>query len=284
MGCGGRLLIAFLAGCAATALLFLVGYGVSAVRRSRRRKHRGAPRDPFWSGFTHAYGDASDLPALFTQMTADSSDPVWRKLWERLCHQGDAATTAGVAAVPVLVEFATSLRPSYRSMPLSLVGAIGADGNKVLVSEETRAAYEDALERSKAVALECLAEVTDEGEFAAVIGCIAASEGVGILAREVVAFLQNELQLECPRCDAYLTIPTESDRWFALEGGQDWLVGAIREDAEPRLAVYGELARKYRQIRLASWIDGLRREMRCPSCTESFVISGALEGSALPPG
>src|SRR5690349_19509472 len=67
--------------------------------------------DPAWSKLTHAYGSASDIPALLRQLTDApgahegwESEP-WFSLWSSLCHQGDVFD-ASYAAVPHIVEIA----------------------------------------------------------------------------------------------------------------------------------------------------------------------------------
>ena len=107
-----RFLIGASAAAIATAALFALGIVSNYFDRRRNRRARAA-RDPFWGLFWHAYGVASDLPALFARLTPEFSE-VWSDLSERLCHQGDARTTAGVAAVPVLVDYAASLPPQGR--------------------------------------------------------------------------------------------------------------------------------------------------------------------------
>lgn len=64
-----------------------------------------------WSLLRHAYGPASDTPALLRQVAADprpvadEGAPPWEPLWSRLCHQDDVYT-ASYAAVPHLVKIA----------------------------------------------------------------------------------------------------------------------------------------------------------------------------------
>src|SRR4051812_28866036 len=67
--------------------------------------------DPRWSDLAHAYGPASDIPALLAALasnwapsTGPEAEP-WFTLWSSLCHQGDVYT-ASYAAVPHIVEIA----------------------------------------------------------------------------------------------------------------------------------------------------------------------------------
>jgi hypothetical protein len=67
--------------------------------------------DPRWKDLQHAYGEATDIPALL-RLLAQSSGPnahyreePWFSLWSRLCHQDDVFT-ASYAAVPHIVRIA----------------------------------------------------------------------------------------------------------------------------------------------------------------------------------
>jgi hypothetical protein len=61
-----------------------------------------------WTELQHAYGAASDLPALLRQLADfpphahDKAEPYF-SLWSALCHQGDVYT-ASYAAVPHIVQ------------------------------------------------------------------------------------------------------------------------------------------------------------------------------------
>ncbi len=62
---------------------------------------------PRWSELQHAYGPASDIPALLAQLgmvpsSTDGSEP-WFTLWSALAHEGDVYS-ASFAAVPHVVH------------------------------------------------------------------------------------------------------------------------------------------------------------------------------------
>jgi hypothetical protein len=66
---------------------------------------------PIWNTLDHAYGQASDIPALLRTLADDpapkddyAAEP-WHSLWSALCHQGDIYT-ASFAAVPHIVSIA----------------------------------------------------------------------------------------------------------------------------------------------------------------------------------
>lgn len=68
--------------------------------------------DDRWSELTHAYGAASDIPALLRALAEQPeqqgvNDDPWLTLWSSLCHQGDIYT-ASYAAIPHVVNIALS--------------------------------------------------------------------------------------------------------------------------------------------------------------------------------
>ncbi|QND47158.1 hypothetical protein HB780_15660 [Rhizobium lusitanum] len=71
--------------------------------------------DPQWRELQHAYGNASNIPALLRALASSTglkkgyTDEPWFTLWSSLCHQGDAYT-ASYAAIPHVVQIAMSTR------------------------------------------------------------------------------------------------------------------------------------------------------------------------------
>jgi len=82
--------------------------------------------NPFWSELRHAYGEASDIPGLLSQLAgypseASYQDEPWFTLWSSLCHQGDVYP-ASFAAVPHIVR-ALAIDPARASMSYFLLPA-----------------------------------------------------------------------------------------------------------------------------------------------------------------
>lgn len=87
-----------------------------------------ALESPSWSELRHAYGAATDTPALLSQLTgypseASCQDEPWFTLWSSLCHQGDVYS-ASFAAVPHIVQAlaanASRASVSYFLLPASI--------------------------------------------------------------------------------------------------------------------------------------------------------------------
>ncbi len=106
---------------------------------------------PFWSELRHAYGVASDIPALLSQLTsypneASYQDEPWFTLWSSLCHQGDIYS-ASFAAVPHIVETLTA-DPSRASMSFFLLPAsieVARASSKIVVPTSLANSYFAAL-------------------------------------------------------------------------------------------------------------------------------------------
>lgn len=67
---------------------------------------------PRWKKLKHAYGKASDIPALLERLKtapppADWQSEPWFSLWSALCHQHDVYT-ASYAALPHIAAIAAA--------------------------------------------------------------------------------------------------------------------------------------------------------------------------------
>jgi hypothetical protein len=67
---------------------------------------------PYWASLQHAYGNASDIPALLRQLktlpSAEGNAEPWFSIWSALAHQGDVYTASFVAVPHVVSVLATS--------------------------------------------------------------------------------------------------------------------------------------------------------------------------------
>jgi hypothetical protein len=110
-----------------------------------------ALESPCWSELQHAYGGASDIPALLRQLPSFPSessykDDPWFTLWSSLCHQGDVYP-ASFAAVPHIVA-ALANDPARASMSYFLLPAsieVARDTGRIVVPSSLSIAYSAAL-------------------------------------------------------------------------------------------------------------------------------------------
>ncbi|MGD1926345.1 MAG: hypothetical protein ACFB03_19485 [Paracoccaceae bacterium] len=111
--------------------------------------------DPRWSTLTHAYGSASDIPGLLSDLASETepkegyeSEP-WFSLWSRLCHQGDVYD-ASYAALPHIVDIACSAKGPIDFSFLQLPAAIEIarkNGNGPSVPPDLANSYSEAVAR-----------------------------------------------------------------------------------------------------------------------------------------
>jgi len=95
-------------------------------RSKANQQPRPEPEVGIWGQLRHAYGAATDVPALLHAAGGPTSgrDRAWAQLWDRLCHHG-SVYSASAAAVPELTRLAD------RAKATSLIAAI-ADGSSFL--------------------------------------------------------------------------------------------------------------------------------------------------------
>lgn len=142
---------------------------------------------PRWNTLQHAYGVASDIPALLRQLTAlpDShgkSEP-WFSLWSALAHQGDVYS-ASFAAVPHVVE-ALSSSPSkagstYFQFPAWV--EICRAKNCISVPSDLLPAYHAALAKLPSLVAAAAEREWDEDLLVCTLSAIAASRGFTTVA------------------------------------------------------------------------------------------------------
>jgi hypothetical protein len=155
---------------------------------------------PRWNTLQHAYGVASDIPALLRQLAAlpDSlgeSEP-WFSLWSALAHQGDVYS-ASFAAVPHVVE-ALSSSPSkagsvYFQFPAWVEVCRAKNG--VSVPSDLLPAYRTALTKLPSLVAAAAEREWDEDILVCAMSAIAASKGfitVAEAAQELTPSVASE--------------------------------------------------------------------------------------------
>jgi hypothetical protein len=105
---------------------------------------------PRWAELTHAYGAASDIPALLAQLqnvpSSENASEPWFSLWSALAHQGDVYS-ASFAAVPHIVHALgsapTKADHSYFQFPAWV--EICRTKNQTKIPEDLQAYYAESL-------------------------------------------------------------------------------------------------------------------------------------------
>jgi len=141
-------------------------------------------RDSRWAQLRHAYGPASDIPALLTRAATDprpghQRESAWFDLWSALCHQGDAYS-ASFAAVPHLVALAPEALGRCSYDPLLLAASIEQarlEGRTPELPAELAEAYTAALQAGRQLAEQALPQAWNDDAQAALRGSLAVFEG-----------------------------------------------------------------------------------------------------------
>ncbi|MBA8888934.1 hypothetical protein FHW12_003170 [Dokdonella fugitiva] len=142
---------------------------------------------PRWSELAHAYGPASDIPALLRQLdslpaTRERDEP-WYTLWSALAHQGDVYP-ASFAAVPhVVAALATAPEradSSYFHFPAWV--DVCRFRKNVEIPADLRAAYVEALAKLPGLVAAASSREWSEEFLACALAAIAAAKGYPAVA------------------------------------------------------------------------------------------------------
>jgi len=146
---------------------------------------------PKWTLLTHAYGSATDIPALLRQLeflpaSKGVSEP-WFSLWSSLAHQGDVYP-ASFAAVPhvvrILSSAPTKADSSYFQFPAWV--EICRQMNSVEVPEELMPAYLSALAELPSLVAAASTRDWDADFLPCALSAIAAAKGFGSIAEALL--------------------------------------------------------------------------------------------------
>lgn len=144
-----------------------------------------------WSELEHAYGKASDIPALLRQLHAlpssEGEKEPWFTLWSSLAHQGDVYS-ASFAAVPHVVHFLSQAPEkadfSFFQFPAWI--EVCRQRNSAPIPQELEADYFAALARLPALVAAAANKKWDSGFLRCALAAIAASKGFGSVAEAVL--------------------------------------------------------------------------------------------------
>jgi hypothetical protein len=143
-----------------------------------------------WSELQHAYGAASDIPALLVKLadvpTSEGKNEPWFSLWSSLAHQGDVFS-ASFAAVPHVIEALASapLQADYCYFQFPAWIEICRCKNNVEIPADISPAYFEALKRLPNLVAAASAREWDSAFLACALSSIAASKGQTVVAEAV---------------------------------------------------------------------------------------------------
>lgn len=144
-----------------------------------------------WSELEHAYGPASDIPALLRKLdtvpSSEGDQEPWFSLWSALAHQNDVYT-ASFAAVPHVVSaLATSpltADSSYFQFP-AVVEAWRQE-KQFPIPVDLQSAYSAALAALPDLVAQASAREWDGDFLACALSAVAAAKGFGNVAEAVL--------------------------------------------------------------------------------------------------
>jgi hypothetical protein len=137
---------------------------------------------PRWSELRHAYGNASDIPALLRQLDSlppsDGKLEPWFSLWSALAHQGDVFS-ASFAAVPHVVHSLASapLKADSTYFHFPVWVEICRAKKQITVPKDLRPAYIDALEQLPSLVSIAAGRSWDSDFLRSAIAAIAIAKG-----------------------------------------------------------------------------------------------------------
>jgi hypothetical protein len=150
-----------------------------------------------WSELRHAYGRATDIPALLERLRelpkSEGEAEPWFSLWSALAHQGDVYS-ASFAAVPhVVAALATAparADASFFQFPAWV--EICRAKNGVEVPEDLRASYLEALAHLPSLVAQAV-QPWEPGFAACALSAIAAAKGHHAVAEAVLEMSAPEV-------------------------------------------------------------------------------------------
>jgi hypothetical protein len=243
-----------------------------------------------WKALSHAYGTASEIPALIAQLsleTADPKYPLWEELWSRLCHQG-TVYSASYAALPLLLEYAQALPPEKRTMPLVLMSAIVASDDLHGVERRPLNIIDAISPSARHLTEECLgAGDHDTIAFAYLVQAATIFDGDLFWGQRLDCLIAGEFDGRCPSCSHELHLVVGKYGFFVT--AEEW-VGPTSRDPERapiapakveslsgRAAWLHETAVQHGHSEFALWICHLFGTTTCPTCGQAFEVAHAVD-------
>jgi hypothetical protein len=146
---------------------------------------------PRWAELEHAYGKATDIPALLHEIRTKTPGPnlaqTWNAIWSSLAHQGDVYT-ASFAAVPHVISalWASPLSTDYNYLYFASYVESRRQQLKIEVPSDLLQSYRCAMGSIPALVAEGAAGDWDDFYLACALASIAAAKGSGLVAEAVL--------------------------------------------------------------------------------------------------
>jgi len=146
---------------------------------------------PRWSELSHAYGPASDIPPLLSQLsslpTSENNKEPWFYLWSALAHQGDVYP-ASFAAVPhvVLALASAPEKAEFTYFQFPAWVEVCRKKSSVEIPKDLQTAYFAALSQLPALVAAAATREWEPGFLSCALSAIAAAKGQTGIAEAVL--------------------------------------------------------------------------------------------------
>lgn len=145
---------------------------------------------PRWAELHHAYGAASDIPALIERLvglpsSSNNSEP-WFSIWSALAHQGDIYS-ASFAAVPHVIRVLETSPQTADAVYFQFPACVEICRNKKVVEipEDLAPAYFGALSKLPALVAAASSREWDAEFLQCALSAIAVAKGQAAVAEAV---------------------------------------------------------------------------------------------------
>ncbi len=247
-----------------------------------------------WAQLRHAYGRATDTPALLRRLY-ESPDDVWSELCGSVVHQGDVSEAA-YAVLPHVMAAAKSVPARDRTMHLAFAASALDGRERKPCPDDLRAEYESAVAIARDLAMETLqtAELPDS-ELPYIFEAIAAANDLPMLARILEQFSNEEFTFICADCESLLYVSTDQTPFAVYaadpvrhrDGPSTQIHPTPTHDAQSQVPSNGTVALPW--LRSLSELQGNRvfddkliclyGDGECPECGRRFNLYSELEAA-----
>lgn len=237
-----------------------------------------------WSKLRHAYGCASDVPALIAALVPDPHAEIWHEVFGRICHQG-SIYSASYAALPLLADVADRWSPQDRLLILDLAAAIVVPEDNRDYREEWLRPYEPVISRFQTLCRESLdSRNWPRSEFICLLKADLAFNGDRLWGKELDRFNGGEFVGNCPNCSVELFLVIGEHGFFTTKDWK-WITqpSVVRTAIVPNSGTLPSAAQwmihrteRVHQTELSTWIKHLFGAGSCPNCGATFGVPDAI--------
>jgi len=175
---------------------------------------------PVWSDLGHAYGSASNIPALLLRLRLDADTDTWDEIWGHLCHQG-TVYTATYAAVPHIAAILQDANTGEKLNLVLFLGAVARSTDRSPIPDAFVADYVASIRAAAQKAKEMLdSQKLVQGEFIYLLESVAALHGCTGPGRVLSGLADEEFQTYCPECKQFLIASVRSSGFFIYAADQ----------------------------------------------------------------